>query len=780
MSLPAGSGNGVMARTPEEELFHRLKFYVIPILKLDQLKTLLRFLNVKTTGNKSHLVDRLSVYLDTHRTNLRRLEDLRNEASRLLNAPRAPQPLARPLQQQRPQPQGVPIIRLNPPAPPPGASSSATPGGLPIRSMFDHHKFKISPYFEVIDRVAPPKIGDCRHSTVPFRIDFILSADVISRLQSPVGQKVSDYLLYLFVGPADLPSSSAADPSTANIPFEYPPSALVYCNMQLLQGKHIGYKKKANTAMPADITRLINLNSWNKVEIRHNAAEKRYLALVQLVKKVPISDIVAKIRVTKFVTKEQVLNSRKQEQSGDDDDVIATTDTVNLKDPVSRFRIGVPTRSIACKHVQCFDAETYYRMNETLPTWTCPVCSRVLQQDEIICDGFFQDILDNTTESDDAVEVQPNGQWVVKAEGDKGSSPSDSEGVARKEVKTPKAIMVDDSNDETASQGPININERVRPLPTTFQPIPTHRPASASHSSPSRLTTTITSAHSIAPPTGTIYPNHIQNENMQHRMAPLLPRSTVPGFVACQPVPSWIASVGGNMIQPQPTISNQQQSTPPNDTTQRFRSQMVAPSPSSRLPISTAVPNKVVEVIDLTLSDDEDDAAPPLPSAAGTSLTATQPTSTATVSHPTIFSNATSTPAPPPTFQQFLKRNYHSSSSDTTWNSSNYALTDLPRVVSAHHSSSWRRDPSEWGRYNESNGSARSIGDTSGADDDRLRESTAWRDEPQAISDSEDRRRRYEDDGPSSVYNNKRKEPEEGFASVWHAKRAHSRDSGSG
>ena len=110
---------------------------------------------------------------------------------------------------------------------------------------------------------------------MPFRIEFTLQDDIATKLRASLAQRVADYSLYLFVGPTDLPPiSHSSGPNIGSIPFEYPPTASVYCNMQLVQGKHVGLKKKANTALPADITKLINLTSWNKVEIRHTVADK--------------------------------------------------------------------------------------------------------------------------------------------------------------------------------------------------------------------------------------------------------------------------------------------------------------------------------------------------------------------------------------------------------------------------------------------------------------------------------------------------------------------------
>lgn len=47
---------------------------------------------------------------------------------------------------------------------------------------------------------------------------------------------------------------------------------------------------------------------------------------------------------------------------------------VSLKCPMTFKRIVLPTRGTDCKHLQCFDLETYLQVNSERGTWRCPVC----------------------------------------------------------------------------------------------------------------------------------------------------------------------------------------------------------------------------------------------------------------------------------------------------------------------------------------------------------------------------------------------------------------------
>lgn len=48
---------------------------------------------------------------------------------------------------------------------------------------------------------------------------------------------------------------------------------------------------------------------------------------------------------------------------------------VSLKCPITFKRITLPARGHDCKHVQCFDLESYLQLNCDRGSWRCPVCS---------------------------------------------------------------------------------------------------------------------------------------------------------------------------------------------------------------------------------------------------------------------------------------------------------------------------------------------------------------------------------------------------------------------
>ena len=95
----------------------------------------------------------------------------------------------------------------------------------------------------------------------------------------------------------------------------------------------------------------------------------------------------------------------------DDDDIVAVSTNMSLKDPVQMTRIETPCRAVSCKHNQCFDAAAYLALQEQAPTWTCPICNKPAHWDNLVFDQFVQDILDNTGRDALQVTVEPDGRW---------------------------------------------------------------------------------------------------------------------------------------------------------------------------------------------------------------------------------------------------------------------------------------------------------------------------------------------------------------------------------
>ncbi|KAF9110142.1 SUMO ligase siz1 [Mortierella sp. AM989] len=268
-------------------------------------------------------------------------------------------------------------------------------------------------------------------------------------------RKDLDYQIMVFCGWAD-------GPSNTQVLMEFPHVCEIKVNGRVLEANLRGMKNKPGTVAPANITRLcrMEVGDFNKVEFIYANSTKRYYASVHVVKKISVNSIVSEIERGKFLSKEKMLQMIQDRNK--DDDIMATSSTLSLKCPLGFQRITIPCRSSYCQHLQCFDAFTFFNLNEQTPTWTCPVCSRnMLSWEEIVIDGYFKDLLSSTPESLESITVQADGSWVLP------SATSQAEQIAtsspkKKSVPSGDSVFVIDEDDSDS--------ENTVALPTPVKP----------------------------------------------------------------------------------------------------------------------------------------------------------------------------------------------------------------------------------------------------------------------------------------------------------------------
>jgi hypothetical protein len=166
-----------------------------------------------------------------------------------------------------------------------------------------------------------------------------------------------------------------------------------------------------------EITSLCRLapNAQNKVEISWTNSDlsKTYCIGVYVFKRVIIATLMQHLRNSCVIDGEQTRKLVKEKLQISDTDLEIETSTykMSLMCPLMKFRIQIPGRSSLCKHVQCFDLESYLMMNEKKPTWNCPVCDQQAPFDTLIIDGLFINILKACTDCEE-VQFMPDGEWT--------------------------------------------------------------------------------------------------------------------------------------------------------------------------------------------------------------------------------------------------------------------------------------------------------------------------------------------------------------------------------
>ncbi|XP_034246203.1 E3 SUMO-protein ligase PIAS3 isoform X2 [Thrips palmi] len=169
---------------------------------------------------------------------------------------------------------------------------------------------------------------------------------------------------------------------------------------------------------PVNISPLVKLSPTvaNHITVQWAADYSRqYVIAVHLVKKLSSTELLQKMK-SKGVRHSDFTRGLIKEKLNDADAEIATTSLrVSLMCPLGKMRMTTPCRASTCIHLQCFDASLYLLMNERKPTWVCPVCDRECLYDNLVIDGYFQEVIQSGKLPGDSHEIQlhPDGSWTT-------------------------------------------------------------------------------------------------------------------------------------------------------------------------------------------------------------------------------------------------------------------------------------------------------------------------------------------------------------------------------
>uniref|UniRef100_A0A1B6C1A5 SP-RING-type domain-containing protein n=1 Tax=Clastoptera arizonana TaxID=38151 RepID=A0A1B6C1A5_9HEMI len=172
---------------------------------------------------------------------------------------------------------------------------------------------------------------------------------------------------------------------------------------------------------PLNITPLVRLSPTvtNHISVSWASEYGRgYVVAVNLVKRLTSWQLLNKLKAKGVRNSDFTTGLIKEKLAEDADNEIATTSLrVSLMCPLGKVRMTTPCRPTTCSHLQCFDASSFLQMNERKPTWICPVCDKPALFDNLIIDGYFQDVLQCGRLSTDHNEIQLNqdGSWSTLA-----------------------------------------------------------------------------------------------------------------------------------------------------------------------------------------------------------------------------------------------------------------------------------------------------------------------------------------------------------------------------
>eukprot|EP00026_Physarum_polycephalum_P001264 Phypoly_transcript_01265.p1 GENE.Phypoly_transcript_01265~~Phypoly_transcript_01265.p1 ORF type:complete len:798 (+),score=125.42 Phypoly_transcript_01265:116-2395(+) len=196
-------------------------------------------------------------------------------------------------------------------------------------------------------------------------------------------------------------------------PHSWPPDCTLSINGAYMS---LGIKKQTKPNAPPHPDKPLDVSKEcrqgrNTVDIT-TSSSRQYAVVIDVMRVISVDTLVDVVTKNKTVSFESAKKTLSLALGGDDKDIAALHTTVSLQCPLGRTPLIIPVKSLACRHIQCFDLRNYLMMNQRTPSWKCPVCSAVANTTNLVIDAYFTELLrnvDNQIVSE--IHIDPSGNW---------------------------------------------------------------------------------------------------------------------------------------------------------------------------------------------------------------------------------------------------------------------------------------------------------------------------------------------------------------------------------
>uniref|UniRef100_A0A8C6NLW1 Zinc finger MIZ-type containing 2 n=1 Tax=Nothobranchius furzeri TaxID=105023 RepID=A0A8C6NLW1_NOTFU len=160
----------------------------------------------------------------------------------------------------------------------------------------------------------------------------------------------------------------------------------------------------------------------NTIQITVTACCCSHLFVLQLVHRPTVRSVLQGLMKKRLLPAEHCVTKIKRNFSSGsipgtpglngEDGVEQTAIRVSLKCPITFRRIQLPARGHDCRHIQCFDLESYLQLNCERGTWRCPVCNKTALLEGLEVDQYMLGILVYVQNSDyEEITIDPVCSW---------------------------------------------------------------------------------------------------------------------------------------------------------------------------------------------------------------------------------------------------------------------------------------------------------------------------------------------------------------------------------
>ncbi|XP_038016066.1 zinc finger MIZ domain-containing protein 2 isoform X3 [Motacilla alba alba] len=216
----------------------------------------------------------------------------------------------------------------------------------------------------------------------------------------------------------------------------------------------------------------------NTIQITVTACCCSHLFVLQLVHRPSVRSVLQGLIKKRLLPAEHCITKIKRNFSSGtipgtpgpngEDGVEQTAIKVSLKCPITFRRIQLPARGHDCRHIQCFDLESYLQLNCERGTWRCPVCNKTALLEGLEVDQYMLGILIYIQNSEhEEITIDPTCSWKPVPIKPDVHIKEEPEGPALKRCRTlsPAHMVLPNIMEMIAALGPGSV-----PFPTLSQP----------------------------------------------------------------------------------------------------------------------------------------------------------------------------------------------------------------------------------------------------------------------------------------------------------------------
>ncbi|XP_061118231.1 zinc finger MIZ domain-containing protein 2 isoform X2 [Conger conger] len=205
----------------------------------------------------------------------------------------------------------------------------------------------------------------------------------------------------------------------------------------------------------------------NTIQITVTACCCSHLFVLQLVHRPSVRSVLQGLMKKRLLPAEHCVTKIKRNFSSGtipgtpglngEDGVEQTAIKVSLKCPITFRRIQLPARGHDCRHIQCFDLESYLQLNCERGTWRCPVCNKTALLEGLEVDQYMLGILIYIQNSDyEEITIDPVCSWKPVPVKPDLHSKEEPDGPALKRCRTlsPSLMILPSVMEMIAALGP--------------------------------------------------------------------------------------------------------------------------------------------------------------------------------------------------------------------------------------------------------------------------------------------------------------------------------------